>query len=85
MKSAGEISQRFIYASLVGVKPKVNTIALRMTKTLWSFDHSECNTVKEIEQETGRLTPTWMPKPIGLALKPICSPYFWWFVRDGGG
>ena len=57
MMSAGEISQRFIYASLVGVKPKVNPIALRMTKTLWSFDRSGCNRVTEIEQEIGRLTP----------------------------
>ena len=25
-----------------------NSIALRMAKTLWSFDHSECNRVKKL-------------------------------------
>ena len=30
---------------------KVNPIALRMAKTLWSFGHSECNRVKELQTE----------------------------------
>ena len=45
--------------------PILNPVALRMAKTLWSFDHSECNRVKCVRAWAMLACPTGAADKVG--------------------